>query len=142
MRRIWADVALCCVLLILIPMPGFSADLPTAAAERSVAPEICFPLPDGERMLRNLESLEGYRVAVEAADGAVNSCEARSEALEGRVVEQDRELTDARKLVEDTREAGEEAAKVAAGPWYSRALSVVKWIALGIIVGFVGGTAK
>jgi hypothetical protein len=103
---------------------------------------ICFPLPDGERILRDLEALPPCREAVAAAEEAINSGEMRSQALEKRIVEQDQELKDARKLVDDTRKAGEEAAKVAGGPWYGRVLAAGKWIALGIIVGFVGGMGK
>ena len=142
MTRITRYVALCCVLLILVPMPCFGADLPTGAAVGGGAPEICFPLPDGERILQNLEALEGCKEAVEAADGVLNAAEVRSQALESRIAEQDREIASGKKTIEDTRKAGEEAAKVAAGPWYARALSVVKWVALGIVVGFVGGMAK
>jgi hypothetical protein len=68
--------------------------------------------------------------------------EMRAAALETRVEEQDRELKEARKLVDDTRKAGEDAAKAAAGPWYQKVLSAGKWIALGLIVGFIGGVAK
>ncbi|MDA8178337.1 MAG: hypothetical protein M0T69_02185 [Deltaproteobacteria bacterium] len=108
----------------------------------NAGPTICFPLPDGERILRDLEALGACREAVEAADGAVDACEVRATALEGRIAEQDRELQNARKLVDDTRKAGEDAAKVAAGPWYSRILSAAKWIGLGILVGFVAGAGK
>jgi len=123
-------------------MPGFSADLPTGAAERSVAPEICFPLPDGERMLRDLESLPPCREAVKAAEEVINSNKIKARTMEDRIAEQDREIASGKKTIEDTRKAGEQAAKVAAGPWYSRALSVLKWVGLGIVVGFVGAAAN
>lgn len=104
--------------------------------------EICFPLPDGERILRDLESLPPCQEAVAAGEEALSAADERAKALEYRVNEQDRELKDARKLVDDTRKAGEEAAKLASGPWYSRILAASKWIALGIIVGFIGGMSK
>ena len=134
-----------CWTIFLAPMPTYGLGGDNASYPAGSMPaggEICFPLPDGERILQNLESLGICRDAVEAADGAVNSCEVRATALEGRVVEQEGELKDARKLVDDTRKAGEEAAKASSGPWYARALSVVKWVALGIVIGFVGGMAK
>lgn len=142
MRRISHDVALCCVLLVLVPTPCFSAGTATGPAVGGVAQEICFPVGDGERMLKDLESLPPCKETVVAAEDALNATEARAKALENRVDEQDRELKDARKLVDDTRKAGEEAAKVAAGPWYEKVLAAGKWIALGLIVGFVGGMAK
>ena len=142
MRRISHDVALCCVLLILVPMPCFSSDLPTGPPDGSVATEICFPIEDGERMLKDLEALPPTRAAVAACGEANKSHRNRALALEGRIAEQDREIVGAKKTIEDTRKAGEQAAKVAAGPWYQRILNAGKWIALGIVVGFVGGMAK
>lgn len=142
MRGISRLVAFCCVLSILYPIPRIWAGTATGAPVGGVAPEICFPLADGERILRDLETIGPCREAVTAAGDALNAAEVRSQALEGRVVEQDKELTDARKLVDDTRKAGEQAAKVAAGPWYSKVLAAGKWIALGIVIGFVGGMAK
>jgi len=125
-------------------MPCFSADLPGrgAAQDGGVAPEICFPIEDGERMLKDLEALPPCREAVKAAQEVINSNRIKDKALENRIVEQDRELKDARKLVDDTRKAGEEAVKVAAGPWYQKVLNAGKWIALGIVVGFIGGMGK
>lgn len=142
MRRISHDVALCCVLLILVPMPCFSADLPTGAQDGVVAPEICFPLPDGERILKDLEALPVCRNAVKAGEDVINSNKIMQKALAGRITEQDREIASGKKTIEDTRKAGEEAAKVAAGPWYTRAMATVKWVALGVLIGFVGGMAK
>ena len=143
MRRISHDVALCCALLILVPMPCFSADLPAGPDSGNRAgTEICFPVSDGERILHVLESMAACREAVDAGDAALDSCEARSQALEGRVVEQDRELQDARKVIDDTRKVGEEAVKAAAPPWYQRVLNAGKWIGLGVLVGFVAGAGK
>ena len=93
-------------------------------------------------MLSDIETLAVCKSAVTAGADAIASCEARASVLERRVTEQDGEIVKGKKTIEETRKAGEEAAKVAAGPWYSRALSVVKWIALVIVVGFVGGMAK
>ena len=106
------------------------------------AEEICFPLTDGTRMLQDIEALEVCREAVDAGENLITSCEARANILEYRVIEQDNELKDARKLVDDTRKAGEEAVKIVAGPWYQRILTAGKWIALGIVIGFVGGLSK
>jgi hypothetical protein len=134
-----------CWTIFLAPMPTYGLGGDNAvypAGSKPAGGEICFPLPDGERILQNLEALEGCKEAVEAADGVLNAAEVRSQALESRIAEQDREIASGKKTIEDTRKAGEEAAKVAAGPWYARALSVVKWVALGIVVGFVGGMAK
>lgn len=142
MRRASRLVAFCCVLSILYPIPRIWAGGAPGTAQGGAAPEICFPLPDGERILRDLETIGPCREAVTAAGDALNAAEVRSQALEDRVVDQDKELTDARKLIDDTRKAGEAAAKVAAGPWYSRALAVLKWVGLGIVIGFVGGMAK
>jgi hypothetical protein len=130
------------IFLLLMPSLGFPADLPAGVATAPVAHEICFPLQDGERILRDLESLPPCLDAVKAAEDSINSSEARSKELEIRIVEQDRELKDARKLVDDTRKAGEDAVKVAGGSWYTRALSVVKWVALGIVLGYAGGMSK
>jgi len=130
------------IFLLLMPSLGFGADLPTGPQEGGVAPEICFPVEDGERMLKDLEALPPCREAVKAAQEVINSNKIKDKALEDRISEQDRELTDARKVIDDTRKAGEDAAKVAAGPWYARALSVAKWVGLGVLIGFVGGLSK
>lgn len=139
-----AIIALCCTIFFTpYPYPCFGGDNTAyPPPPKPSGGEICFPLPDGERILRDLESLPPCRDAVTAAEDALHAEEVRSQALEGRVVEQDRELKDARKLVDDTRKAGEEAAKAASGPWYQKVLSAGKWIALGIIIGFVGGMSK
>lgn len=141
-RQMTSGSTIFLIFLLLMPSLGSGADLPAGPAVGGGAPEICFPLPDGERILQNLEALEGCKEAVEAADGVLNAAEVRSQSLESRIAEQDREIADGKKTIEDTRKAGEDAAKVAAGPWYARALSVVKWVALGIVIGFVGGMVK
>lgn len=137
-------VALSCVLLVgWLSTPclgGDNAAVPPSRAQS--ASEICFSLPDGERILRDLESLPPCRDAVAAAEDALTSCESRAGIIDQRVAEQDRELTEARKLVDDTRKAGQDAAKAAGGPWYQRVLNAGKWVALGLIIGFVGGMAK
>jgi len=120
--------------LVMSPVAG-AADLP-------VAPSICFSAPDGERILRDLESLEDCQQAVDSAKGAVKSSEERAVILEERIVELDEEVRDAQVKLEETRKAGERAVKVAAGPWYQRILAAGKWIALGIVIGFVGGMAN
>jgi len=127
------------VFLLLMPSLGFPADLPVGTVTAPVPVEICFPLQDGERILKDLEALPICREAVTAAEEALNSSELRAETLDNRIVEQDKELTDARKLVDDTRKAGEEAAKVASGPWYQKVLNAGKSIGLGIVLGFVIG---
>jgi hypothetical protein len=139
-----AIIGLCCVLLAGgMPTYGLGGDNPVyPPASHPSGGEICFPLPDGERILQDLESLPPCRDAVVAAEDALTSCESRAGIIDQRVAEQDRELADARKLVEDTRKAGQDAAKIAAGPWYQRVLNAGKWVALGIIVGFIGAAAK
>lgn len=106
------------------------------------AEEICFPLADGMKMLKDLEALESCRATVKAGEEAINSCEVRASALEDRVADQDKEIAKAKKTIEETRKAGEEAAKMASDPWYKKVLNAGKWIALGLVVGFVGGLAK
>jgi hypothetical protein len=104
--------------------------------------EICFSLSVGTRILQDIEDLAVCRDAVDAGTQAINSCEVRASVLENRVSEQDREIIEGKKTVEETRKAGEEAAKIASGPWYQKVLNAVKWIALGIVIGFVGGMSK
>jgi hypothetical protein len=104
--------------------------------------EICFPIAIGTRILQDIEALSVCRTAVEDGTNAVNSCEARSSALEDRVAEQEKEIVEGKKTIEETRKAGEEAVKVASGPWYARILAASKWIALGIVIGFVGGMGR
>jgi len=126
------------------PYPCLGGDNPAyPAGSKPAGVEICFPLPDGERILRDLESLPPTKAALEACSDLSDANEVRAEALESRVAEQDRELKDARKVIDDTRKAGEEAVKVASGPWYARVLAVAKWGALFFLGGLVvGGMAK
>jgi len=129
--------------IFCLPFLATGADLPARPPVSGVIRgEICFPTADAERILEDLEQADACKEVVAAGEGAIASSDARASALESRVLEQDRELAEARKLVEDTRKAGEDATKVAAGPWYQRVLSAGKWIALGLIVGFVGGMSK
>jgi len=130
-----------CILLI-VSQVALAADLPTGAQGGVVAPVICFPVEDGERMLKDLEAIGPCRDAVKAAEEVINSNKIKDKALEDRISEQDREIEAGKKTIEDTRKAGEDAAKVAAGPWYSKVLAAAKWIGLGIVIGFVGGMAK
>lgn len=137
-------IALCgAISLFCIPFPvsggGNPTDPPVSGVKQA---EICFPLPDGERLLHVLESFTACQEAVAAGQEANDACESRAGILEQRVTEQDRELQEARKLVDDTRKAGEQAVKVAAPPWYQRVLNAGKWIALGLITGFVVGAGK
>lgn len=130
------------IFLLIMAQVVSAADLPAGATDAPTAPQICFPLVDGERILRDLESLPPCQAAVAAGEDAVNSCEVRAEALEDRVAEQDGELADARKVIDDTRKAGEQAVKAGQEPWYVRVLSAAKWVALGLVVGFIGGMSK
>ncbi len=137
-------IALCgAISIFLLPFRVSGADLPASPPASSPAgAEICFPVSDGERLLHVLESFTACQEAVSAGEAAMESCDAHSRALEARVVEQGRELKAAQKVIDDTRKAGEEAVKVAAGPWYQKILSAGKWIGLGIVVGFVASAGK
>lgn len=104
--------------------------------------EICFPIAVGTRILQDIESLAVCRDAVDASTDAVNSCEARSSALENRIVEQEKEISEREKTIEDAGKAIKEAAKASSVPWYQRILNAGKWVALGIVIGFVGGMSK
>ncbi len=130
------------LICLLMASPAYPADLPAGPKDGDRAPEICFPLKDGEGILRVLESYSACQEVVRAGEEALGSCEVRSQALEGRVVEQDRELQDARKVIDDTRKVGEEAVKAASTPWYQRALATGKWIALALVAGYIAGASK
>lgn len=106
------------------------------------AAEVCFPVTDGVKMLKAVEQGENCKATIEACENANESCEDRATVLEGRVVEQDKEIQEGKKTIEDTRKAGQEAVKVAAGPWYQQILSAAKWIGLGLLVGFALGASK
>jgi hypothetical protein len=133
------QVALCWTIsLFLLPVLGFGADNPASPPLSGVKQaEICFPLPDGERILHVLESMTACQEVVKAGEDALASADARAQALESRVVEQDGELKEARKVIDDTRHAGEEAAKAAAPPWYQRVLNASRWIVAGAVIGYV-----
>lgn len=137
-----AVIAFCCVISLLCPPALLWAADATGGILAPKTTELCFPVEDAERILKDLEALPACQDAVQAVEYVLKSTEEIAKAQEERIVEQDRELKDARKLVDDTRKAGEEAAKLASGPWYQRVLNAGKWIGLGILVGFVGGVAK
>ena len=130
------------LICLLMTSPAYPADLPAGPKDGDRAPEICFPLKDGEGILRVLESYSACQEVIRAGEEALTSSDARASVLEARVLEQDRELTEARKVIEDTRKVGEEAAKAAAPKWYQRVLNAGKWIGMGILVGFVVGAGK
>lgn len=137
-------IALCgAISLFLLPFRVSGADLPVYPPASSPAgAEICFPVLDGERILKNLEQADACKDTVSACEDALTSSDARASGLEARVLEQDGELKDARKVIDDTRKMGEQAVKVAAGPWYQKALGTLKWVGLGVLVGFVAGAGK
>jgi hypothetical protein len=60
--------------------------------------------------------------------------------LDGRVVELGKQNADLSELNRKVLKAADEARK--SGPWYQRALSAGKWIAAGILIGFVAGAGR
>jgi len=101
--------------------------------------EICFSEADGTRLLEEVEASRAYE---KGAEESLSACSEEKHVLSERVTELDGEVARAEKTIEDTRKAGEQAAKAANVPWYQRVLNAGKWIGLGILLGFAVGVGK
>ena len=140
---IWATLSLPAI------TPRLYAESPTGASVGNAAGEICFPLGDAEKMLRELEAAPAVKTEADACREWQAQEEVRDQALaegartrEARIAELEREKAAALTQADENLKAGERAVKVAQGPWYQRVLSVGKWIAVGILVGFVASAGR
>jgi len=140
---IWATLSLPAI------TPRLYAGGPTGASVGNTGGEICFPLPEAEKVLRELEAAPAVKAEADACREWQAQEEARDQAVaeearirEARIAELEQEKTAALTQAEENLKAGERAVKVASGPWYQRVLSAGKWIGLGILVGFAAGMGK
>ncbi len=144
-----AVIAIWTTLFLPAIAPRLYAAEPTGASVGSARAEICFPLGDAEKMLRELEAAPAVKVEADACREWQAQEEVRDQALaegartrDARIIELEREKAAALAQAEENLKAGERAVKVAQGPWYQRVLSVGKWIAVGILVGFVASAGR
>jgi hypothetical protein len=131
-------VALWCVLSI-VPASW--------ASGTTISGELCMPAdPDGVNLLREVEAGRKWRDEAEAcrvwqteelARAAAADNQAR--AMKERIQSCEADVVTAREQAKANLEAGKQAVKAAAGPWYQPALSAAKWIAGGLILGYVLG---
>lgn len=140
---IWATISLTAI------TPRVYAGGPTGAGVGNAVGEICFPLPEAEKVLRELEAAPAVKAEADACREWQAQEDVRDQAIaegararEARIAELEREKAAALVQAEENLKAGERAVKAASGPWYQRVLSVGKWIAVGILVGFVAGAGR
>jgi hypothetical protein len=117
------------------------------ASEPSIPGELCMPAdPDGVDLIQEAEAGRKWKEEAEACrvwqaeeleraamvDNQVRAMKDRIQVCEADVVA-------AREQAKANLEAGKQAVKAAAGPWYQPMLSAAKWIAGGLILGYVLG---
>jgi len=90
--------------------------------------------------LRLLAEVEQCRVEVPALRDLVAKDDELIRKLDGRVVELGKQNDDLSELNRKIIKAADDARK--SGPWYERALSAGKWIAAGILLGFIAGAGR
>ncbi len=111
--------------------------------------EICFPGPAAVRMLGDLEGGLAWKAEAEACREWQVRAEERIGETDNLVLGLREEVRveragreEAVRQAERNLEAGRQAVKAAKGPWWSPILSAAKWIAVGILVGFVASAGR
>jgi hypothetical protein len=138
MKKLHAITVLWCALSI-VPA-SWASDLP-------IPGELCMPAdPDGVNLLREAEAGRKWKEEAEACRewqaeelerAAVVDNQVR--AMKGRIQVCEADVVAAREQAKANLEAGKQAVKAAAGPWYQPMMSAAKWIAGGLILGYVLG---
>jgi hypothetical protein len=137
-KKLQSAVALWCVLSIV---PSAWADSPP------IPGELCMPAdPDGVNLLRDAEAGRKWKEAAEAcwtwqAEELQKAAVIDNQvlAMKGRIQVCEADVVAAREQAKANLEAGKQAVKAAAGPWYQPLVSAAKWIAGGLILGYVLG---
>mgnify|MGYP001590156300 CR=1 FL=1 len=145
MRRIWADVALGCVLLLLVPMPCFSAELATGAGS-GPRQGVFFDTSASDRLL---EEVEACRVdlpilrSLEEKNSQLDEIRKERENLyRERIGFLEKQQGELLRMNDQAIKTADLARKSGGGSWYEQLFTVGKWIGLGILVGFVVGAGR
>jgi len=144
MRRISRKIALCCVLLVLAPIPCFSGDPPVGAQDVNRA-GLFIDLPTSDRLLGDLEMCRIVReenVKLQLLDDKNSQLDEirkeREALLRERIGFLERQQGELIRLNDQALKVG----KQAGAKWYEELFTAGKWIGLGILVGFVAGAAR
>ena len=129
--------------LLLVAFLFQSLVFPAGAAELLIpgespsSPGVFFPQAASLRLLAEVEQC---RAEIPALRDLVAKDEELIQKLDGRVVELGKQNDDLKEMNKKAIKVADEARK--SGPWYQRALSAGKWIAAGVILGFVAGAGR
>jgi len=124
------------ILVLLLSFPAGAAEL-LKPGESPPMPGVFFPQAASLRLLAELEMC---RSELPALRDLVAKDDELIKKLDGRVVELGKQNTDLAEMNRKALKAADDARK--SGPWYERVLSAGKWIAAGILLGFVAGAGR
>jgi len=143
--RIWRQVALCCIVLLLCPVPCFSAEVATGPTSATTSGVIF----DYQGSVRLLEEVESCRVdlpilrALEDKNAQLDEIRNEREDLyRERIKFLETQQAELLRMNDAAIKTADLARKSGGGSWYEQLFTAGKWIGLGIVLGFVGGMAK
>jgi hypothetical protein len=143
--RICRQVALCCVVLLLCPVPCFSAEIATGPASAS-AQGIIFDYQGSARLLEEVEACrEDLPILRALEDKNAQLDEIRNEREDlyrERIKFLETQQAELLRMNDAAIRTANLARKAGGGAWYQELFTAGKWIGLGIVLGFVGGVAK
>ena len=144
-RRIWADIALCCVLLLLMPMPCFPADLATGTDSTS-SRGIFFDSSSSDRLLAEVEAcritLPILRSLEEKNAQLDEIRKEREDLYRERIKFLETQQAELLRMNDQAIKTADLARKAGGGSWYEQLFTAGKWIGLGIALGFVAGAGR
>ena len=137
-----AKTALCCVLLLAAPVPGFPWDAATGGQDGPAA-AVIFDPPASDRLLEEVEACRAQlpllRDLVEK-DGQLDEVRVEREALlRERIAFLEKQQAELLRMNDQAIKQADMARKVGGGSWWEQVLAAGKWIGLGIVLGFAAG---
>jgi len=124
------------LMIVVLAFPAGAAEL-LKPGESPSSPGVFFP---HAASLRLLAEVEQCRVELPVLRDLVAKDEELIRKLDGRVVDLGKQNEDLKEMNKKALKTADDARK--SGPWYERMLSAGKWIAAGIVLGFVAGASK
>lgn len=142
--RIWRNVAFWGILILLLPMPCFPAEIATGPTSAPVQ-GVFF---DTQSSLRLLEEVEFCRVdlpilrSLEEKNAQLDEIRKEREDLyKERIKFLETQQGELLRMNDQAIKTADLARKSGGGTWYEQLFTAGKWIGLGIVLGFVGGMA-
>ncbi len=138
-------IVLCCVLLVVAPLPCFAAEDATGAQD-GPAPAVIF---EGAASDQLLEEVEACRIQLPllrdlvAKDEQLDEIRVEREALlRERIAFLEKQQGELLRMNEAAIKNVELARKSAGATWYEQLFAASKWVGLGILLGFTVGAGR